>query len=493
MNALEQIKAVFNKLSLVQKAMIVGIVMACLISGVVLTKWATQPKYQILFSNLEPDEAGKIVEKIQERGVDYKITAGGSCVYVNSDKVHEIRLLLAKEGLPNGGQKGWSLFEDSKIGESPLAQDVKHLQALQEELAMSIQMIDGVSHARVHLVLPEKTLFSNSPNASKASVSLSLIGGRKLSPNNIAAITHLVAGSIEGLSPESVKIVDNRGRLLSGMDQNGGAGAGTYLDYKEKVQLSLEQKVQGMLEKVLGPGRSTITICAEIDMTSMEIQETSSMGKGIPLEEKIIANKTTSGGGEKTTGKEEKDEESEVKYFVPQKVTKTSQVPGKITSLSVSAMVDLTREITDEDEDVSAQPQMLMTIDQVKEIIKNAVGRDILTDDALTVVNVPFAKPEMIAADVKSGFGLGQIIDIIKQASLAIVAICALLVFKIFTGGSAKVKGDPGDAQLEMAGQFPKALPVSNDPMLLRKQISGAIKKDPQQVTKLFSSWIQEG
>ncbi len=492
MNALENIKVILNKLSLIQKALIAGILMACLISGIVLTKWATQPRYQLLFSSLQPQEAGKMIDKIQERGVEYKIGAGGSSIYVSSDKVYEVRLALAKEGLPSRGQKGWSLFEDAKIGESPLAQDVKHLQALQEELAMSIQMIDGVSHARVHLVLPEKTLFSNSPNVAKASVSLSLIGARRLTPANIAAITHLVAGSIEGLAPENVKIVDNNGTLLSGMDQNG-VGASTYIDYKEKVQKSLEQKVQKMLEQVLGPGRCTLTICAEIDLTSTETQETSIFGESVPLEEKIAANKKVTGNGSEnnsTASNEEKDEETEIKYFVPQKLTKTSEVPGRITSLSVSAMVDLAMEVDGED-NTGTQSQMIMTVEQVKEIIKNAVGREILNDEALTVVNVPFVKPQQNNQNIKSGFGLDQIINIIKQASLAIVAICALLVFKIFTGSKTKSVGT--DTELALTGQLPKALPVPNDPILLRKQISSAINKNPEQVTKLFASWIQEG
>jgi flagellar M-ring protein FliF len=395
--------------------------------------------------------------------------------------------------LPKGGQKGWGLFEDSKIGESPLAQDVKHLQALQEELAMTIQMIDGVQNARVHLVLPERTLFSTSPSDAKASVTVNMTGARLLTSANIAAITHLVSGSIEGLSPNNVKIIDNTGRLLSGLDENSSAaGAGTYLDYKEKVQKMMEKKVKDMLNMVLGADRCTITICAEIDMTSTEIQETSVLGKAIPLEEETTATKKTIASKseeQSLPSNEEKDEQSKIKYFLPQKITKKSEVPGRITSLSVSAMVDLTAPATEENQ----APAQIMTIDQVKEIIRNAVGRDILSDESLTVVNVPFAKIETIQTEKTAGFGMGEIINIVKQGSLGIMAVCALLIFKIFTGSKPKASVEASSPEMQLAaGGGTTALALPSDPQAIRKQISNALKSNPQQVKQLFSAWIQE-
>lgn len=493
MDFLGNINGAWQKLSIVQKAMLAGILFACLIISVVLTRWATQPSYTVLFSGLSAEDAGKIVDKLDERGVAYKLSGGGSSIYIDREKLHEMRLALAKDGLPKGGQKGWGLFEDSKIGESPLAQDVKHLQALQEELAMTIQMIDGVQNARVHLVLPERTLFSTSPSDAKASVTVNMTGARQLTNANIAAITHLVSGSIEGLSPNNVKIIDNAGRLLSGLNDNSAtAGAGTYLDYKEKVQKMMEKKVKDMLNMVLGADRCTITVCAEIDMTSTETQETSILGKAIPLEEETTATKkTTTAKSEEQTApsNEEKDEQSKIKYFLPQKITKKSEVPGKITSLSVSAMVDLTAPATEENQ----APTQIMTIDQVKEIIRNAVGRDILTDESLTVVNVPFAKVETIQTEKTAGFGMGDIIKIIKQGSLGIMAICALLVFKIFTGGKSKVSAEEINDQAPLAlGGGTNALALPGDPQAIRKHIANALKSNPQQVKQLFSTWIQE-
>lgn len=503
MSSAENIKLLWNKISLVQKALLVGIVFACLITGFVLTKWATQPNMGILFGGLDPEDAAKIVDKVQERGVEYELGAGGTSIYVDREKIHEVRLAMAKEGLPRGGQQGWSLFDDAKIGESPLAQDVKHLQALQEEIAMTIQMIDGIRYARVHLVLPEKTLFSTGPNEAKASVTINMIGARRLSTANIAAITHIVAGSIEGLPAANVRIIDNTGKLLSNMDDgNGtGAGAGTYLDYKEKVQKLLEKKVQDMLERVLGPGKSTITVCAEIDMTSIEIQQTTIEGKGTPVEEKSSTNKKTqTEASEETTGaqNEEKNEESETKYVIPQKITKTSKMPGQITSISVSAMVDLsiakpideTAEATAENQ--TSQPEMIMSVEQVKDIIRNAIGRDILKDDALTVINVPFARPEPVYQETSSAFSMPQIMKYIKQSSIGIMAICALLVFKIFSSGKGTAPAETDEAALA-AGVQPQAAALSSDTNILRKQIAGALKSNPDQARLIFSSWIQEG
>lgn len=164
-------------------------------------------------------------------------------------------------------------------------------------------------------------------------------------------------------------------------------------------------------------------------------------------------------------------------------------MPGKITSLSVSAMVDLTAPATEENQ----APTQIMTIDQVKEIIRNAVGRDILTDESLTVVNVPFAKVETIQTEKTAGFGMGDIIKIIKQGSLGIMAICALLVFKIFTGGKSKVSAEEINDQAPLAlGGGTNALALPGDPQAIRKHIANALKSNPQQVKQLFSTWIQE-
>src|SRR4030042_3027366 len=154
-------------------------------------------------------------QKISEKGIAYKIGNGGTTIDVPQEEVSQLRLDMAKAGLPESGQKGYGIFDDEKIGISPFVQSVNLKRALQEELAKSIQMIDGVTHVRIHIVSSEQTLFTSDSGKTTVSVVLRLKPGYRLSPVNIAAITHLVSGSVEGLTAENVTIIDSQGRLLS--------------------------------------------------------------------------------------------------------------------------------------------------------------------------------------------------------------------------------------------------------------------------------------
>ncbi|MHC4539119.1 MAG: flagellar basal-body MS-ring/collar protein FliF, partial [Planctomycetota bacterium] len=184
---------------------------------------------------LAPEEAAQITEKISEKGIAYQLRSGGTSIYVPKENVYQLRLDMAKEGLPAGEQGGYKIFDNEKIGVSPFVQSVNLKRALQEELAKSIQMVDGVEHARVHIVRSEQTLFTSEAGTTTASVVLRLRPGYRLSALNIAAVTHLVSGSVEGLNSENVTVIDSQGHLLSGeSDPTMASGAGTVQDYEQR-------------------------------------------------------------------------------------------------------------------------------------------------------------------------------------------------------------------------------------------------------------------
>lgn len=507
---LERLRVIWQKLSIVQRAMLIGIVAACGITALVLTQWASKPDYALLFSNLTTEDAAKIVDKIQEEKADYKLTSGGTSIWVPREQMYQLRLQLAKEGLPSGGQKGYSIINDAPLGQSPSNQRITQLRAIQEELAMTIQMLEGVALARVHLVKPEQTLFTSRPNEASASVTIKLRPGYKLSSANIAAITHLVAGSVEGMKADNVTIVDSGGKLLSGGgDSQVAPGANTYMDYKERVEQQLNRKVQDMLERVLGPGKSTVQVSATLDMTSIDTQRTMYDEAKVPRKEVVSSTKKLEdplGQEEDATGTklEEKDETVEIEYAVPQTIERSFDVPGDITALSVSAMVDLAVEapaVPEGDEGEQAAPvtpATLMSIDQVKQIIRNALGRDLLKEEALTVVNVPFKRTELISEPVKKGFPWGKVMDVAGQASLGVMAICALIVFKIFSKAATKNEApeavDENGAPVLNQAQGPVALLPTppSDPAVLKQHIAGILQNNPEQVKKVFNNWIEE-
>lgn len=511
MNFFQKIEAIWRNVSLVQRALLITIALTFVIVGVLLTHWARRPDMVVLYSGLDSEEAAKIAEKISEKDIVYKLANGGTTIYAPRKNVSQLRLDMAKEGLPEAGQKGYGIFDDEKIGISPFVQNVNLKRALQDELAKSIQMIDGVVHARIHIVSPEQTLFTSQAGQTSASIVLRLRAGHRLNAVNIAAITHLVAGGVEGLKAENVTVVDSQGNLLSReADQAVAGGASTVADYRERIEQNLANKVEDMLTAVLGPGRAKVRVSAEIDMTSMDLaKEIYDEGKKVPKREEIKseseteADKVSADGGTTIPGGTKKGETIVTEYAVPKTVERTVELPGEIKSLTVAAFVDLSppevnqktgTEEEEQKEEAEAAAEPTMAKADVEEIIKKALGPK-LKDDGLKVVDVRFNRPaESLIGEEESG-GL-DFITIAGQASLGIMAICALLVFKMFGGAKKRADAAAAPAQLPgTAGGAAGLLPAgaeSPEPLALRRQIAHTLKSNPEQAKQLFASWLEE-
>jgi len=494
---LQRINAVWQSISLIQRALLVAVVLTFAIVSALLVHWARKPEMRMLYQHLAPNEASKIVEKIGEKGISYELKGGGRSIYVPKDKVYHLRMDMAREGLPEDDQKGYRIFDQGKFGVSPFVQNVNLKRALQDELAKSIQMIDGVVRARLHIVTPEQTLFTSEAGKTTASVVLKLRAGYRLSALNTAAITHLVAGSVEQLGAENVTIIDSSGRLLSGSSDESFAGArvSTVQDYKERVEQNLQNKVEQMLTTVLGPGRATIRVSAVIDMNSTNVvKERYEPDTKVATREEIQSGSETKAGslaqesGKVLPGATKKDETIRTDYVIGKSVEERVDLPGEIKSLSVAAFVDLS--VPDANE---AQGQSeIVKLSDVEQIIRNALGLN--KTDALKVVNAKFYRPseKLIEQDTSSW---PRYIAVAKQASLGIMAVCAFLVLRIFTRAGKKGSSGAQSQQLatteEQAGLLP-AGPENTDPLVLRKHIARALNNNPDQVRQLFYSWLAE-
>jgi flagellar M-ring protein FliF len=501
MSFLQKIAAVWQNVSLVQRALLMAVVIAAGIACMTLTYWVQRPDMGVLYSGIEVEEAAKITDKISEKNIIYKLGAGGTTIYVPKESITQLRLDMAKEGLPSNGQKGYGIFDDEKIGISPFVQNVNLKRALQDEIAKSIQMIDGVTNVRVHIVKPEHALFSSQREQTSASVVLRIKPGYKLSPSNIAAIAHMVAGSIEGLKSENVTIVDSQGQLLSNTSDDAMAGgAGNVADYRERVEQNLGKKVEDMLAAVLGPGRAMVRISAEIDMTSSNVaKEIYDEGKRVPKKEEISSESETGArNSEEGAGSTKKNETILTEYSVPKTVEQTVELAGEIKSLTVAAFVDLSpaevaaSETDDKTKVAPASTAMIMDISEVEEIIKRAVGTK-LAEGGLKVVNVKFNKPVDATAEAEESGGLDYA-KIAGQASLGIMAVCALLVLKMFTGAKNKAAASSatGMIQVDSANNMALAGTENFDPAALRKKIVSSLQNNPEQVKQLFSSWLED-
>ena len=495
MDFLQRTILIWRKISLMQRALLVAVVVASAIIGSLLLHWARRPDMRMLYRELPPAEASNITEKISEKDIPYVLRDGGTAIYVPRKHVYQLRLDLAKEGLPVGEQSGYKLFDEEKIGVSPFVQNVNLKRALQDELAKSIQMVDGVAYARVHIVNPEQALFASEQTQTTASVVLQLRPGYRLTASTIAAITHLVSGSVKGLTSENVTIVDSQGRLLSGESNPAlAAGAGTVHDYRERVEQGLAKKAEDLLMAVLGPGRAKVRVSAVVDMNSVStVTETYDPTAKVATSEEVTKNSETGvdgSGQEAGAGTLKKDETVKTDYQVGKTVTQQMALPGEIRSLSVAAFVDLT--VADSNEvGADGQSALIMQVTEVEEIIRNALG--LKETDALKVVNAKFRQPaEPLIEDEPTKWP--RYVAMARQLSLGIMALCALVVLRIFSrarsrAAEAYAPSLPGG---DRGPLLPPAHESSAEPTMLRRQITHALKSNPEQVREMFLRWIEE-
>ncbi|UCC97903.1 MAG: flagellar M-ring protein FliF [Phycisphaerales bacterium] len=498
MGFFQRIRAVWEKIGLVQRALLVAIVVTFLIVSGLLVHWAQRPDMRMLYQELAPEEAAQITEKISEEGIAYQLRNGGTSIYVPKENVYQLRLDMAKEGLPAGEQGGYKIFDNEKIGVSPFVQSVNLKRALQDELAKSIQMVDGVEHARVHIVRSEQTLFTSEAGKTTASVVLRLKPGYRLSALNVAAITHLVSGSVEGLNSENVTVIDSQGHLLSGeSDPTMANGAGTVQDYRERVEQNLEDKVEEMLTAVLGPGRAKVRIHAVVDMNSVSTVTEKYEPKGVATKEEITTGSETEAAGAAANsaapGTTKKDETIVTEYEVGKTVTQQVILPGEIKSLSVAAVVDLSP-ADPNGAQAGGQPTKIMDPNDVEKLIENALGLDLAGTDSLKVVDATFQNPVAPLLGEETDGGL-DFVAVARQASLGIMAVCALLVLRMFRG--ARKKAGPGAASNQLPGAegvtglLPGGTSVP-EPALLRQQIANVLEQDPERARQLFASWLED-
>ncbi|MFA6132739.1 MAG: flagellar basal-body MS-ring/collar protein FliF [Phycisphaerae bacterium] len=497
-DTLNNFRDVWSRTSLVQRALLLAILMACGAVAVVLVLWARKPDMTMLYTGLAPEEAGKIVDKIRDGDTPYELRNGGTTILVPSEKVYSLRLLMAGQGMPKGDQGGYRILDEEKLGASPFTQRINYVRAVEGELAKTICMLEGVNTARVHVVKPEGNIFAGKDKEASATVVLALRSGGKLTSGNVAAIVHLISGSIEGLSPEKVVVVDSQGALLHGEGGNELAKkAGTFLDYKSQVEDYLARKAQDMLISALGPGRASVRVDATIETVSLtSTTETYDPAKKVASKEETKSSATTPPSDPNArTGAGNKEEVNTTEYLVSRVMEQKSELPGTVKSLTVAAFVDLSP--PEADPNATTPPPPTLTVADVEAIIRSAIG-PLATKENVKVVNTSFYKPTVpkdLAVQEEARSKREFYLEIAGKASLGLVAIGALLALKIM-GGSRK-KGAAGalaPAALEGQGAAMAGVLTAEgetNPQQLRTRIMRTLQENPEEVKRLFLSWVE--
>ncbi|WP_214608766.1 flagellar basal-body MS-ring/collar protein FliF [Noviherbaspirillum denitrificans] len=398
-------------------------------SGVWL--WSQQPDYRVLFSNFSDRDGGAIVAALQQANVPYKFADGGGAILVPANQVHDVRLKLASQGLPKGGNVGFELMENQKLGVSQFLEQVNFQRALEGELARSIQSLGAVQAARVHLALPKASVFVRDQQKPTASVLLNLHPGRTMDPQQVSAIVHLVASSVPELPTKNVTVVDQNGNLLSESGKPAGANGldPTQLKYVQELQQSIVKRIESIVTPIVGPNNVRAEATADVDFShseqaaetykpngqpnastirsqqSSESQSNSPLGaSGVPgaLSNQPQPNATapiagspqqsgTQTAAAASSGNVQKD--MTVNYEVDKTVRYVQQPMGGIKRLSVAVVVNYKKEVA-KDGKVTMKPLSEDEKTQISDLVKEAMGFSKDRGDSLNVVNSPFAGPE---------------------------------------------------------------------------------------------------
>ena len=269
---LTQVSSFWTKLSRIQRVTLVVLVISVAILIPVLINWASTPTYVVAYSGLSEADAGVIVQKLTDTSTPYQLK-NGTTIMVPSDKVYEVRLQMARDGLPASSTVGFELFDTNTLGMNEFTQRVNYQRALEGELERTIGSLSAVSTVQVHLVTPEKSLLSSNQDPATASITLKENPGDSLDKAQIRAIANLVASSVEGLKPENVVLVDSNGTLLSAVSGSGADASQTDSQRTAETEAAneIDRNLQKMLDKILGPNHSTVKSNVSMDWTQREV------------------------------------------------------------------------------------------------------------------------------------------------------------------------------------------------------------------------------
>lgn len=400
-----------------KRAMVAGVLIACLLSFAFLIILANRTDYRPLFTNLTSEDAGEIITKLKESKISYQITPDGKGVMVPSDRVYELRLSLASEGLPQGGGVGFEIFDRKNFGMTEFVQKLNYQRALQGELARTITQISGVEQARVHLVIPEKSLFKEAEKPPTASVVLTMKGSKALRESEVQGVVHLVAASIEGMDSDNVTVLDSRGKILS----KGGGVAGDVTtkasnamqEMQRQYERNMEDRLQTLLDRVVGGGKSVARVAATFDFKQVErveekydpesiavrseqrSEEKAGSGTavmGIPGVQTNLGRVEPGTGG--TTDGGSKNDET-LNYEVSRSTARIIEPVGALSKVSVAILVDGKYE-TEPSENAKEAPKLKYIprgpeeLEKIESLVKGAVGFNEERGDLISIQNIPF-------------------------------------------------------------------------------------------------------
>lgn len=501
---------------------------ALLLAGFLVFRWAATPSYSPLFSDLSAKDASAVIDKLDAAGTPYKITNGGATVMVPKDKVYTSRISLSGAGLPSGSSSsGYDQLDKQSLSTSQFQEQTNFKRAMETELSNTIEALDGVQTAVVHLALPQKQVFADSQDPATASVLVSTNAGSTLSPSQVQAVVHLVASSIDGLDPAKVTVADSAGQVLTSTDGSGTDGAASTRDQQiASYQDQTKARIQAMLDKVVGVGNSTAAVTANLDFDKSvtETKKYTYNKKNVPLSE-TNNNETLKGAGAgtgisgvvgpdgqmDTTGTGTTGTTGSNSTYTKKSSTKDNAVdttvehretaPGAVRNLHVGVVLD-------------AATTKLVDPNVIQNLIANTVGIDATRGDTVQVSSLPFdrsaektAKAELAAAQ-KADASAKQM-TLFRNSGLIVLVALVLLLAWLKGRKRAKARAEATSYVVEQlrAEQLERATAnqVETSAALLAlesteqsetedmlDELAALVERQPEDVASLLRGWLVE-
>ncbi|MBI2321025.1 MAG: flagellar M-ring protein FliF [Chloroflexi bacterium] len=501
----------WRQLSAVQRLTAAGFGLALVAGVFALLMWARAPELGVAFSNLRPEDAAAVTAKLKEQNIPFELSADGRVIRVPQARVPEVRLQMASQGLPAGGVVGFEVFNQQNFAMTDFSQRVNFQRALEGELTRTIAALDAVDQVRVHLALPQPSLFVQGAREPSGSVTLRLKPGRRLSADQIAGVRHLVASAVEGLKPENVTVVDSRGEVLSDTQE----AAAERLTERQRaaqreVERELQQRAQQMLDQVLGPERAVARVRAELNWDRFETTR-EVLSPGGPGGQQVLRSSKQSAANWQR-------QETVTNFEVSKAVERLVRQPGDLKRLSVAVVVD------------SQTPNVAAQLAQIETSVSAALGINPDRGDSIQVSSIPFdrTRQEEEKRELEAQQRTDLLFNLAKLLVVVILAVVILMVVRSLLRRPAEAMMVPGVAglavaaptalpagviapELEAVFEEGAAMPTGPSPeetrireiqakaaeaakrrAFLEEQVAGLAKSNPEAVADLIRTWMEQ-
>ncbi|WP_163339242.1 flagellar basal-body MS-ring/collar protein FliF [Desulfopila sp. IMCC35008] len=502
-----------------------GVILISIVLFAVLIIQSRVADHQLLYANLTETDAASVVTWLKGQRVPYTLKNGGRNIWIPADRIYETRLDLASNGLPSGGGVGYEVFDNQSFALTDYVQKVNYTRALQGELARTISSLAPVETTRVHLALPEKRLFKNQQKKATASVIVTLGKGRKLDGSQVKGIIHLVAGSVTGLEPGDVKVIDSNGLVLE-TDEPSDLDKMLSVDmlaFQREVENRLEMRAQALLDKTMGKDMAMVRVTATLDFAKVEKTEELFDAEEPVIRSEQINTETSSGqstggipgvqsnlqgnaAGASNTGQGSSRNSRTTNYEISKTINKIVNPVGTITKLSVSVLVS---DKTTKDEtsgELQVVPRNDEELDSLKEMVSAALGLSPRRGDQINIVSMPFIDPPPAEID-KAAITAEAVYQYIPLVKIALVPLGAFLIYFLLIRPIIKtMRGDlkehyktveemererlaASQPEPEVKSRDIRNLSPDEQMATLRKNVVNS----PTQTAFIIKNWINEG